>query len=223
MTTTAELIENVYHAPNAAFILKSVQHRLKTEAEKRREYYALVHEDTKAEFINGEIVYQSPVRMRHWDASTMLVTYLNSHVIKHKLGKVGVEKVMISLSRNDYEPDICFFSAQRAADFAPDQMHFPAPDFIVEIVSTSTEKIDRGIKFVDYAAHGVREYWILDPAKQTLEQYVLPSEEEVLDNDFTQEDLSEQTFELRQKLTKRGVCESIVVEGFAIEIAELFA
>ena len=217
MTTTTELIENVYHAPNAAFILKSVQHRLKTEAAKRREYYALVHEDTKAEFINGEIVYQSPVRMRHWDASMELSSLLHAHVKKHKLGKVGVEKVMISLSRNDYEPDICFFSAERAAEFAPDQMHFPAPDFVVEIVSKSNEKIDRGVKFVDYAAHGVREYWIVDPAKQTLEQYVLPNEQEASEQDFT-----EQTFELRQKLTKRGVCESIVVEGFSVELAELF-
>lgn len=212
MVSTAELIETLYHAPNAAFILESVRHRLKTEAEKRREYYALVHENTKAEFINGEIIYQSPVRMRHWDASMQLSSLLHAYVKKHQLGKVGVEKVMISLSRNDYEPDICFFSAERAAEFTDDQMHFPAPDFIVEIVSKSTESIDRGVKFVDYAAHGVREYWILDRAKQTLEQYLL-----------TQNDDGEQVFELHQKLTKRGVCESVVVEGFSIELAEVFA
>lgn len=215
MTTTAELIENVYHAPNAAFILSSVQQRLKTEAEKRREYYALVHEDTKAEFINGEIVYQSPVRMRHWDVSMELSSLLHAYVKKHKLGKVGVEKVMISLSRNDYEPDICFFSAERAAEFAPDQMHFPAPDFVVEIISQSTEKIDRGVKFLDYAAHGVREYWILDPSKQTLEQYVLTNE--------STENADERGFELRQKLTDRGRCESIVIKGFVLELSELFA
>jgi len=169
MAPTAELIETIYHAPNAAFILQSVQQRLNTEAEKRRTYDALVHEDTKAEFINGEIVYQSPVRMRHWDVSMQLSSLLHAHVKKHTLGKVGVEKVMISLTRNDYESDICFFSNEKAAAFTPDQMHSPAPDFIVEIVSESTETIDRGVKFIDYAAHGVREYWILDPNKQTLE------------------------------------------------------
>jgi Uma2 family endonuclease len=210
--TTTDLIESVYHAPNPALIVQSVQQRLKTEAEKRREYYALVHEDMKAEFINGDIVYQSPVRMRHWDVSTILVTYINSHVMKHKLGKVGVEKVMISLTRNDYEPDICFFSAERAAEFTPDQMHFPAPDFVVEIVSKSTESIDRGIKFMDYAAHGVREYWILDPNKETLEQYCL-----------TANDDDEAAFELHQKLTKRGVCTSLVIHNFTIELADLFA
>jgi Uma2 family endonuclease len=208
MTATTELIESVYHAPNAALILDAVQTRLDNDAQKRREYYELIHEDVKAEFINGEIVYQSPVRMRHWDASTTLTTLLNAHVRKYKLGKVGVEKVMISLTRNDYEPDICFFAADRASEFAPDQMHFPAPDFVVEIISKSTEGIDRGVKFIDYAAHGVREYWLLDPAKQTLEQYILNPDE--------------QAFELRQKLTERGVCESLVVRGFSIELSELF-
>ena len=52
-------------------------------------------------------------------------------------------------------------------------MFFPAPDLVVEILSESTKKRDRGIKFVDYAAHGVYEYWIVDPSKKCLEQYVL--------------------------------------------------
>lgn len=208
--TTTELIESVYRTPNAAFIVQNLQQRFKSEAEKRREYYALVHEDTKAEFINGEIIYQSPVKMQHWDVSMELSAQLHNHVKKYKLGKVGVEKVMISLSRNDYEPDICFFSAERAAEFAPDQMNFPAPDFVVEIISTSTEQCDRGVKFMDYAAHGVHEYWILDPHRATLEQYVLVGE------------VPESTFELRQKLTGSGVCASLTVEGFSVNIKELF-
>ena len=42
-------------------------------------------------------------------------------------------------------------------------MKYPAPDFIAEILSPSTDERDRGIKFEDYAAHGVGEYWLLDP------------------------------------------------------------
>jgi len=52
-------------------------------------------------------------------------------------------------------------------------MQFPSPDLIVEILSDSTEKIDRGIKFEDYAQHGIKEYWIIDAEKQLVEQYVL--------------------------------------------------
>jgi Uma2 family endonuclease len=81
--------------------------------------------------------------------------------------------MMISLTRNDYEPDVCFFSQAKAQHFVADQMRFPAPDFVVEVLSDSTEENDRGIKFDDYAAHGVVEYWIVDPGAETLEQYAL--------------------------------------------------
>jgi Uma2 family endonuclease len=44
---------------------------------------------------------------------------------------------------------------------------------VVEVLSESTERIDRGTKFEDYAAHGVTEYWIVDADRRVLEQYVL--------------------------------------------------
>ena len=53
-------------------------------------------------------------------------------------------------------------------------MRFPAPDLAVEVISESTERNDRGVKFDDYAAHGVAEYWIIGPDAETLEQYLLP-------------------------------------------------
>jgi Uma2 family endonuclease len=207
MQTSAELIETLYHATDAVFIISAVEERLRSESEKRREYYDIVHENIKAEFINGEIIFHSPVKKRHWTVSMELSARLHNWVKDRDLGIVGVEKVMVSLTRNDYEPDICFFSKERAAAFNEEQMKFPAPDFVVEILSPSTEKNDRTVKFLDYALHGVREYWILDPEKRTVEQYVLRQGE----------------FDLRQKLTEKGVCESVVVTGFSIEIEQLFS
>jgi Uma2 family endonuclease len=55
-------------------------------------------------------------------------------------------------------------------------MKFPAPDFVAEVLSPSTEQADRGVKFQDYAAHGVGEYWILDSDAARLEQYLLDGE-----------------------------------------------
>lgn len=94
------------------------------------------------------------------------------------LGYVGYEKIMVSLTRNDYEPDICYFGPAKAATFTPDQMRFPAPDLVVEVISQSIEQNDRGVKFEDYAAHGVSEYWIIDPDAETLEQYHLAEGED---------------------------------------------
>ena len=46
------------------------------------------------------------------------------------------------------------------------------PDFIIEILSKSTEDRDRGVKFQDYQMHGVKEYWIIDPDAEMIEQYI---------------------------------------------------
>ncbi|MEZ4636403.1 MAG: Uma2 family endonuclease [Caldilineaceae bacterium] len=97
-----------------------------------------------------------------------MLVLLDTYVNAHQLGYVGYEKAVGLLSRNDYEPDICFFNAATAAVFEPDQMRFPAPDFVVEVLSAPNSRPMIGIKFEDYAAHGVREYWIIDPDAETV-------------------------------------------------------
>ncbi len=47
-----------------------------------------------------------------------------------------------------------------------------APDLIIEILSPSTHKQDRVAKFDIYEAHGVGEYWIVDPQEQLIEVYI---------------------------------------------------
>ena len=113
--------------------------------------------------------------------------------------------MLISLTRNDYEPDVCFFNKGKSKDFLPTQTHFPAPDIAVEVVSPSTEKHDRETKFQDYAAHGIREYWIVDAEHETVEQYLLQNEE----------------YELLLK-AKDGSIESVVLPGFKIQIRAIF-
>ena len=54
-------------------------------------------------------------------------------------------------------------------------MKLPPPDFVVEVLSPSTERHDRNVKFEDYGAHGITEYWIVDPVAQVVEQYALPT------------------------------------------------
>jgi Uma2 family endonuclease len=136
-----------------------------------------MREDQKIEFINGEIIMQSPAKLRHIEVSDSL-HFLMTFYVKHRdLGLVAHEKLLVSLSRNDYEPDVSFFRKEKSAAFTPEQMQFPAPDFIAEILSPSTERIDRRIKKRDYALHGVAEYWIIDPETQTIEQHALEGEE----------------------------------------------
>jgi Uma2 family endonuclease len=170
------LLDKLLHSPRLPIYVQEIQAVLADEAQKRQRFYNQITEQDKAEFINGEIIFHSPVKLRHNLASGHLYRLLSTFVMQHDLGFVGYEKIMISLTRNDYEPDICFFVKARAATFKPDQMHFPAPDFIVEVLSDSTAGADRGVKFDDYAAHGVAEYWLIDPVTETVEQYTLQNQ-----------------------------------------------
>ncbi len=199
------LLERLYTSPHFPAYVEEMSARLKKEARKRREFYRMITEDDKVEFINGEVVYQSPVKLRHAIGGQRLFILLETFVRTNELGLVGYEKFMISLSRNDYEPDIVFFGRDKADAFTPDQMHFPAPDLVVEVLSPSTEERDRGIKFEDYAAHGVSEYWLIDPDAETIEQYRLSGE----------------TYELVMK-SRSGEIESVAVERFAIPVRAVF-
>lgn len=165
----AELLE----APDAKLVIERAQAILADEAERRRAFREWLRDDIKAEFINGEVIMHSPVKRRHLDASKYLENLLQNFVLLNDLGVVDSEKALIGLTRNDYEPDICFWRSETADSFQDDQMEHPAPDLIVEILSKSTTGRDRGVKFEDYAAHGVCEYWIIDPVRKSVEQYQL--------------------------------------------------
>ena len=203
--TMQTLVEQLIQSPKLPSYLKQFQEILAREQQKREAFYQTITEADKAEFINGEVVFQSPVKFQHDAASGALFSLIRTFVAMHDLGYVGHEKIMISLTRNDYEPDICFFSKTKSEQFLPEQTRFPAPDFIVEVLSDRTEANDRGTKFEDYAAHGVGEYWLVDPSQKFVEQYILRGE----------------CYELLIK-SNSGNLKSAVITGFEVPIRAIF-
>lgn len=171
------ILEPLIHSPKLYFYLQELESIFGQEEKKRQRFYGNIREDQKVEFINGKIIMHSPVKLEHNQTSSRLFNLLHNYVTIHQLGFVGYEKLLIAMTRNDYEPDICFFSKDKSSHFTRQQTKFPAPDFVVEVLSAATEDRDRGVKFEDYAAHGVREYWIIDPETETVEQYVLEDHE----------------------------------------------
>lgn len=201
-------LEQLLEAPNLPQLMQQAEIALRDEARRRQDFYAWLREDVKAEFINGHIVMHSPVKERHWTTVGNLYRLLSLYALKHKLGRVASEKALIALLRNDYEPDVCFWKQEKAAQFTADQMKLPAPDLVVEVLSKGTARFDRGIKFTDYAANGVSEYWIVNPGKQTVEQYEL--------------DVDMEAYSQVGVFTNQQEVESKQVVGFRIPVLALF-
>lgn len=205
MHSTEKIVKELMSKSQAPLIVERVKEELLKEQQKRQAFYEWVDEDMKAEFINGEVVIHSPVMKEHNDATKGLLSLLDNYVIKHDLGYVGVEKVMVRFSRNDYEPDLCYFGNKKAKDFKKGQHLFPVPDMVIEVKSKSTAKNDKDTKYKDYEQHGVGEYWMIDPMEEIVEQYLLVKG----------------TYQLHKKASD-GQIASKKVKGFKIPVRAIF-
>ena len=174
------LLAQLFQFPHLPLYKREIDAFLADEQKRREGFYELITEDSRAEFINGEMIVQSPAKHQHTQIRQRLTSLLQLYVIKNQLGIVCSETALVTLTRNDYLPDVCFFGEAKAHAIEPNQMKYPAPDVVIEILSPSTERIDRGIKFTDYAAHDVGEYWLIDPQTETVEQYLLNKGEYLL-------------------------------------------
>jgi len=203
------LVDEILDHPDAEKMVEKVKTELEKEKKARQDFRNWLPDNVKAEFINGAIFRHSPVKRGHLEITENLFTLLRIYVILNDLGCVSVEKALIGLKRNDYEPDLVFWNKEQAKDFNTETMVHPIPSLVVEILSKSTKSKDRGIKFKDYAAHGIPEYWIIDYQKQTLEQYTLKEK-------------SAKEYILLNELNSQNNLESVIVEGFKIPVAALF-
>ena len=117
----------------------------------------------------------------------------------------GVRSRSVSFRATTTSRNVIFFGTGKAAQLRPKTRKFPIPDFAIEILSDSTVKRDRGVKFEDYEAHGLREYWIINPDRRELEQYVLEKARYVL----------------RMK-SRTGEVASVAIKGFRAPVAAFF-
>lgn len=70
-------------------------------------------------------------------------------------------------------PDLAGWRRERMPLLPQDHRYTVVPDWVCEVLSKSTESVDRDIKMPIYARFGVAYAWLLDPRAHTLETYAL--------------------------------------------------
>ena len=138
------------------------------------DYLALSGGKQFSEWKDGEIIEMSPPSIRHQHLSAFLLTVMRLYANKHAAGVVLSAPAAMKLRRQKAarEPDIFFLATERAKLLKQNYLD-GAADLIVEIISPESVGRDRGEKFVEYEAAGVREYWLIDPEREQAEFYQL--------------------------------------------------
>ena len=126
----------------------------------------------RAELIDGQIYYMAPPSRKHQDILSFLHLAIGNHIANNNGEcKVYPAPFAVFLFADDskyLEPDISVVCDKNKLN---DHGCSGAPDWIIEIVSPSSRPMDYYTKLSLYRSAGVREYWIVDPMKQTILVY----------------------------------------------------
>lgn len=129
-------------------------------------------EGERAELINGEMFMMAAPLLTHQDLLTWLLVRINRY-ISDREGKCQVYPapfaVYIADDQHNYvEPDISVICDLEKLD---KKGCHGAPDWIIEIVSSSSQYMDYVRKLSLYQNTGVREYWLVDPERKNITVY----------------------------------------------------
>ena len=136
-------------------------------------------EERKFEILGGVKYMMPPPSTPHMDFSINTSTKLKNH-FRGSQCRVFYEHELF-LGDDRVKPDVMVVCNPEIIKY---EGVFAAPDLIVEILSPSTSKRDRGYKFNLYEAHGVTEYWMGDVRNRTITVYMLDDGKYQLDNEY---------------------------------------
>lgn len=128
------------------------------------------------QIVDGELVASPQPVVRHQRAASILGMDLGPPFDRGRGGPGGwwiVDEPELHLEEDILVPDIGSWRKEKLP-VLPDEPYFTfAPDWVCEVLSPSTARIDRIKKLPIYAREGVSHVWLIDPDLQTLEVFRL--------------------------------------------------
>lgn len=139
----------------------------------------------RSELIDGKLYDMAPPSRVHQRLISQLTVTISNY-IRSQSGSCEVYPApfAVNLTSNDQtwvEPDISVIcDKQKLSDRGCEG----APDWIIEIVSPSSSRMDYFVKLFKYRSSGVREYWIVNPMKKTVQTYSFEGDENSVQYSF---------------------------------------
>ena len=133
--------------------------------------YAAMDDDKRYELINGNLIMVPGPFSSHERSNKKLLIKLDDYIESYKLGEVFVAPFDVIFDEfNTVQPDIFVITKDNFSKIKKNAI-YGAPDLAVEIISPWSIQRDRIIKKELYEKHGVREYWLVDTDKKSVEVF----------------------------------------------------
>jgi Uma2 family endonuclease len=160
------------------------------------------------ELIEGELFVSRAPSLIHQVIVKNLIAYIQRHLDQNRIGFVVPGPGVIFSDFSGVIPDIVYIRNERRGEIATGDRITGAPDIVIEIVSPGleNEKRDRIAKRQLYGKYGVKEYWIVDPYKRTIEVY----------------NLEGQTLKLHATYAEQDELASTELSGFTCKVETIF-
>ena len=163
------------------------------------------------ELVDGRLVEKPEVALWQDVLLLKLAFFITAYLEQHGLGHLAgpTTKVEISALRGRM-PDLLLIPEDQVAD-AGRNVFYGVPSFAAEILSPTTEHIDRGDKRDDYAQLGIGEYWIIDFPNRTIEIYQLRDQPDAV-----------RAYELAETVKGDGIFRPSFFPGLEIPLAKVW-
>ena len=137
------------------------------------DYLQFPEDGRRHEIIDGDHYVTAAPSFYHQWILTRLIVQLYRTICEPGRGYLAPAPIDTVLSEADVvQPDIVVALGRDDAVIRRECIE-GVPDLVVEILSPSTAYRDRGLKLDLYQKAGVSEYWIVDPERKVVQQYVL--------------------------------------------------
>ena len=132
---------------------------------------SMPEDGNRYELIEGELFVSRAPSLIHQGIVRNVLVLFAQYLRENPVGEIFPGPGVIFSDFSGVIPDLVYFSYERGKEIATGDRITGAPELIIEVLSPGTEnrRRDEHAKRQLYKKYGVKEYWILDPQRMTVQ------------------------------------------------------